>query len=209
LVDAVTRHEHTAGAVYMARKTGPLARRRNFTCDLAFRDRGRLIHFRTRPGVFSHRKVDPGARQLMAAMEIHADDRVLDIGCGSGVVALAAAVRAERTTVLAIDSNARAVECTRWSADRNQLTNVSVEHSATGPSVGHEPFDVAVANPPYFAGFRIAQFFLESARAALRAGGRIYVVNKQPEWYVEQMPQWFDNVVVECSKDYWIARGIR
>ena len=68
-----------------------------------------------------------------------------------------------------------------------------------------QPFDVAVANPPYYAGFRIARFFLETALAALRPGGRVYVVSKQPEWYVEHMPQWFSDVTVERSKDYWIA----
>jgi 16S rRNA (guanine1207-N2)-methyltransferase len=214
LFDTVSRREHPGGAVYLARKTGPLARRRNFACELAFRDRAfcdrdRLIYFRTRPGVFSHRKVDPGARQLMAAMEIHPGDRVLDIGCGSGVVALAAAVRAEGTTVLAFDSNARAVECTRWSAGRNELTNLSVQHSATGPRNPNESFDVALANPPYFAGFRIARFFMETARAALRPGGRIYVVSKQPEWYDENMSQWFENVTIAPSKGYWIAAGTK
>ena len=87
----VSRREHAMGVVYQARKTGPLVRRRNFASEFAFRDAGRLIHVRTRPGVFSHRKVDPGARQLMAAMPINPGERILDIGCGSGVVSLAAA----------------------------------------------------------------------------------------------------------------------
>jgi 16S rRNA (guanine1207-N2)-methyltransferase len=209
LFDSVTRREHPDGAFYSARKTGPLARRRSFACDLAFRDRDRLIHFRTRPGVFSHRKVDPGARQLMAAMEIQPGERVLDIGCGSGVVALAATVRAEGTSVVAFDSNARAVECTRWSAERNGLTNISVQHTATAPSILSGSFDVALANPPYFANFRIARFFMETAATALRPGGKMYLVNKQPEWYDENMSQWFDNVTIAPSKGYWIARGMR
>ena len=69
--------------------------------------------------------------------------------------------------------------------------------------------DVVVANPPYYAGFRIARFFLEAGHAALRRGGRIFVVTKQPEWYAEHMPQWFNDVAIEPSKDYWIARGRR
>jgi 16S rRNA G1207 methylase RsmC len=209
LFAGVTRREHPVGTVYLARKNGPLARRRNFACELVFRDCGRLIHLRTRPGVFSHRKVDPGARQLMAAMEIKPGDRVLDMGCGSGAVALAAAFRAEGVSVLGVDSHARAVECTLWGARRNGLSNIAVQHSATGPRGAEETFDVVAANPPYYAGFRIAQFFLETARAALKPGGRIYVVSKHPDWYAEHMPLWFSDVTAERSKDYWIARGRR
>jgi 16S rRNA (guanine1207-N2)-methyltransferase len=84
-----------------------------------------------------------------------------------------------------------------------------VKHSATGPTCGAGAFDVAVANPPYYAGFRIARFFLETAHAALRPGGRVYVVNKQPDWYVENMSQWFRGVTVARSKEYWIARGTK
>ncbi len=205
----VTRRESSQGTVYIARRDRPLKRVRNFGCEFAFRDCGRLIHAVSRPGVFSHREVDPGARQLMAAMEIAAGDRVLDMGCGSGTVSLAAAFRAEGVSVVAVDSHARAVECTALGASRNRLSNISVEQSASGPHCGPGTVDVVVANPPYYAGFRIARFFLESGYAALRPGGRIFVVTKQPEWYDEYMSQWFNDVVIEPSKGYWIARGWR
>ena len=130
LFATVTRRESSLGTVYLARCDRPLKRVRNFRCEFAFRDRGRLIHAVSRPGVFSHREVDPGARQLMAAMEIAAGDRVLDMGCGSGTVSLAAAFRAEGVNVLAVDSHARAVECTALGAARNGLGNITVEHSA-------------------------------------------------------------------------------
>jgi 16S rRNA (guanine1207-N2)-methyltransferase len=209
LFATVTRRESSLGTVYLARCDRPLKRARDFRCEFAFRDRGRLIHAVSRPGVFSHREVDPGARQLMAAMEIAAGDRVLDMGCGSGTLSLAAACRAEGVNVLAVDSHARAVECTALGAARNGLGNITVEHSASGPRCAPGTFDVVAANPPYYAGFRIARFFLETGHAALRRGGRIYVVGKQPEWCAEQMPQWFSEVEIEPSKDYWIARGRR
>ena len=205
----VTRRESPQGTVYLARRDRPLKRARNFRCEFVFRDRDRLIHAVSRPGVFSHREVDPGARQLMAAMEIAAGDRVLDMGCGSGTVSLAAAFRAEGVSIVAVDSHARAVECTALGANRNGLGNITVEHSACGPRCAAGSVDVVVANPPYYAGFRIARFFLEAGRAALRPGGRIYAVPKRPEWYAENMPEWFNAVTIEPSKDYWIARGRR
>ena len=209
LFAAVTRRQSSQGTVYLARRDRPLKRIRKFRCEFIFRDAGRLIHAVSRPGVFSHREVDPGARQLMAAMVIAAGDRVLDIGCGSGTVSLAAAFRAEGVQVVAVDSHARAVECTALGASRNGLGNIAVEHTAGGPSCGAGTMDVVLANPPYYAGFRIARFFLEVAHGVLRPGGRIFVVGKQPEWYAEQMPQWFADVAIERSKDYWIVRGRR
>ncbi len=209
LFATVTRRESSQGTFYLARRDRPLKRVRNFRCEFVFRDRDRLIHAVSRPGVFSHREVDPGARQLMAAMEIVAGDRVLDIGCGSGTVSLAAAFRAEGVAVVAVDSHARAVECTALGASRNGLGNITVQHAAGGPQCDPGSVDVALANPPYYADFRIARFFLEAGCAALRPGGRIFVVTKRPEWYAEHMPQWFEDVAVEPSKDYWIARGRR
>jgi 16S rRNA G1207 methylase RsmC len=209
LFATVTRREFPQGSLYLARKTSPLKRLRDFRCQFAFRDRGRLIQAVSRPGVFSHREVDAGARQLINAMEIAPGDRVLDLGCGSGTVALAAAFRAEGVDVVAVDSHARAVECTRVGAEQNGLVNVTVQHSASGPQPDSGQFDVAVINPPYYAGFRIAQFFLEASHAVLRPGGRIYVVTKRPQWYEEHMSEWFFNVEIQASKDYWIARGLR
>jgi 16S rRNA G1207 methylase RsmC len=208
LFATVSRREQASGAVYSGRKAGPLKRVKNFRCEFAFRDVGRLIHAVSRPGVFSHRQIDPGARQLMTAMQIEAGDRVLDIGCGSGTVSLAAACRAAGVTVLAIDSHARAVECTALGASRNGLSNIAVEHVSTGPA-SPGPFDVVLANPPYYAGFSIARFFLETAHRALHRGGRVYVVMKQPDWYAEHMAEWFCDVDIEAAKDYWIARGVR
>ncbi len=95
LFDKVTRRPLDGGVVYLASKTGPLKKQKNFDCEFAFRDQGRLIKVISRPGVFSHRSLDAGARALINTMTVRAGDRVLDLGCGSGVVALAAALRAK------------------------------------------------------------------------------------------------------------------
>jgi 16S rRNA (guanine1207-N2)-methyltransferase len=203
----VERRQSPVGALYLATKTVPLRKVKNFACEFAFRDRGKLIRAISRPGVFSHRHLDPGARHLMEEMEIHAGERVVDIGCGAGVVALAAAFRADGVSVHAVDSSARAIECTRRGAELNELIHLTAELNSDGQFTGRGTFDVAVANPPYYAGLRIAEHFLTAARAALRVGGRVYVVTKQPDWFAEQMPNRFDNVTSVERKGYHVFRG--
>jgi 16S rRNA (guanine1207-N2)-methyltransferase len=201
--------QSSQGTLYLATKTEPLKRVRNFACEFAFRDRRRLIRACSRPGVFSHRSIDPGARHLINEMQVASGARVLDIGCGSGVVSLAAACRAAGVSVHAVDSNCRAIECTNRGAELNGFTNVTTELNDGGGYFGSGTYDLALANPPYYANFRIAEHFLVAGRQALRPGGVILVVTKQPDWYRENMPQWFDQVTGCERKGYHIFRGIR
>ena len=78
----MTRIPQEEGVVYSGIKTAPLKKTRDFGCEFAFRQNGRLLRAYTRPGVFSHRRVDAGARALMETMEIEPGQRVFDIGCG-------------------------------------------------------------------------------------------------------------------------------
>jgi 16S rRNA G1207 methylase RsmC len=203
------RHESRLGALYVGTKTEPLKKLRNFSCEFAFRDRGRLIQAYSRPGVFSHRHIDPGARHLINEMQIETGARVLDIGCGSGTVALAAAFRADGVQVDAVDSNVRAIQCAQRGAELNGLANVTTELNAAGNYARPGTCDIALANPPYYANFQIAEHFLIAGREALRPGGEILVVTKQADWYEENMPEWFDNVTIAERKGYFVIHGRR
>lgn len=203
------RRSLPAGVLYVGTKTEPLKKIKNFACEFAFRDRGRLIRAFSRPGVFSHRHIDPGSRQLLDEMQIEPGARVLDIGCGTGVVALAAACRAEGAVVHAVDSNARAVECTQRGAALNSLDNVTTELNAHGNYTGASQYDLAVANPPYYSGFRIARHFLTAGRNALRPGGTLLVVTKHANWYQQNASEWLDDIAVTQRKGYSLVRGVR
>lgn len=205
----VEHRVYRTGMVYIGTKTGPLKKVKNYSCEFAFRDRGRLIRAYSRPGVFSHRHIDPGARHLIDAMQVENGMRVLDLGCGSGVVALAAACRSDQAFVYAVDSNVRAVKCTQHGAALNGLANVTTELNSQGNVQNAGQYDLVLANPPYYASFRIAQHFCDVGRAALRTGGKILVVTKLPEWYQANMPERFDAVsMIEC-KGYFVFQGVR
>jgi 16S rRNA (guanine1207-N2)-methyltransferase len=209
LFSKVTAHPFGDAIVYTARKNAELRRVRDFRRQFAFRDRGRLIQAVSGPGVFAHRRIDPGARQLLSAAQVELGMRVLDIGCGSGTVTLALAARDASVQVHAVDSNARAVECTAAGAFLNSLNNVTVELNATGCYGEKGQFDLAVANPPYYADFRIAELFLNAAHRSLRTGGRVLLVAKHAGWYCESMPSDWKDVESWPSKKYHIISAVK
>lgn len=75
--------------------------------------------------------------------------RVLDVGTGSGCLAVTLALEMEGATVVAVDSSAAAVAAAGRNAER---LGAAVElHCADALAVGDAgaPWDVVVANPPY------------------------------------------------------------
>jgi 16S rRNA G1207 methylase RsmC len=211
LFSKVTRRPFDRGTLYSATKLEPPRKLKHYECQFAFRDEGRLIQAFSRPGVFSHRRVDGGARALLKAAQVQPGQRVVELGCGSGVVSLALTLRAEGIHVQAIDSNARAVECTRRGAEMNGISTIAAELStaenvAEGEELGHPAIDLVVANPPYYSNYRIAEIFARRAAKTLRPDGTALFVAKQTEWYEQTLPRLFSAVVVEPTGSYQIVR---
>jgi len=195
--------------VYFIEKSKPLKKLKDFSCPLAYRDCDELVQLITRPGVFSHRQLDNGARQLLDAVDVYPQARLIDIGCGSGSVALGLAMRDPSAVIHAVDSNARAIWCVEQGSRLNKLSNVTTELNANGMYEAPGTFDMALANPPYFGDFQIAEKFIEAAHRSLRPGGRLVLVTKQPSWYEENLVRWFHDSEVFPSRRYHIVSGVK
>ncbi|HEX8012661.1 MAG TPA: peptide chain release factor N(5)-glutamine methyltransferase [Casimicrobiaceae bacterium] len=77
--------------------------------------------------------------------------QVLDLGCGSGAVALAIAHERPRATVLGADVSRAAVALARRNAQRLEIANAAFVESDWFERVPRERFAAIVANPPYVA----------------------------------------------------------
>lgn len=89
--------------------------------------------------------------QSFNARLIPPGSRVLDMGTGSGVGAVAAARLARR--VVAVDINPTAVRCAKINALLNGVDEkVTVYEGDLFAPVGNEQFDVILFNPPYYRG---------------------------------------------------------
>ena len=197
------------GVVYRCLKEDEIKRPRNFHCEFAFRDHGNLIKAVSRPGVFSHRHLDLGSRALLETMVVNPGEKVLDIGCGSGVVALAAVQRAAGVSALSVDSNARAVQCVLEGAKLNNTPSVTGLIDASGRIPEPGTFDLAVGNPPYYSHYKIAEIFMQSAKKALKSGGRVMMVTKKSDWFVARMGQLFQNIQVQDARTYKVVSAVQ
>ena len=234
IFEKVTRRPEPRGVLYLALKTHALRRVRNFTANFAFRDGKRLVRIVSRPSVFSHRKLDIGARALIEAVAstraVQPGSRILDLGCGSGVVGIALALRKPGVHVHAMDSNPRALQCALHGAELNGLTvvnqpvksdvqgdsvpddepsSLSIQLDATGHVCKPGSFDLVVANPPYYSNWAITAIFVEAAARALKPGGRLFLVTKNANWYRNNLPFVLSDVEVHPLREYSIVTGRR
>jgi 16S rRNA (guanine1207-N2)-methyltransferase len=165
-----------------------------------------------KPGVFAWDRLDGGTAALINAMEITPGDRVLDLGCGTGLVGLVAGIRAESGPVVLVDSDLRAVGAARRTLKANGVSNGTAMISDCAQAVYGQQFDVVVTNPPFHRGigteYDVAYQFVRDARSVLRPGGRLYLVANRHIRYVDHIRSVFDGVsTVFADNRYQVIRA--
>jgi len=76
---------------------------------------------------------------------------IVDLGTGSGAIALALARERPCTRMLATDASAAALKVARGNAERLGIRNVQFTQSDWCAAFGGAKFDLIVSNPPYIA----------------------------------------------------------
>jgi release factor glutamine methyltransferase len=127
---------------------------------------------------------------LLRIVEVARDETFLEVGAGTGLIAIHAAKMGAKVT--ATDVNPHAVELTRRNAARNQVRIQVLQSDLFEKVNGY--FDVIAFNPPYLPsdssstswierswsggekGSEILVSFLDQAWRHLAPGGRIYMV---------------------------------
>lgn len=134
------------------------------------------------PGVFSAGSLDEGTAALINCLSLQPPpERVIDLGCGAGHLAIAALVRWPRCTAVLADHDQRAVRCARANLERLGLAERAVvlwwDADEPAPASG---CDLALLNPPFHDGTGVdlspAKAMFRALGEALSSNGRALVV---------------------------------
>ncbi|HOB20125.1 MAG TPA: class I SAM-dependent methyltransferase [Candidatus Atribacteria bacterium] len=173
--------------------------------------RDKVLKLTTDSGVFSKDRPDFGTRCLIDSLP-ELSGKVLDLGCGYGIIGLSIALLNKEAHVTMADINRRAVELAQYNAKQNGIRNVDVLLS-DGFSDIEGIFSAIVSNPPIRAGKKVIYPMFEQSLDHLEAGGALYIVIQKKQGAnsaLEKLRSVFGNceTINKCS-GYWILRSVK
>ncbi|MGO3147802.1 MAG: class I SAM-dependent methyltransferase [Leucobacter sp.] len=134
---------------------------------------------------FGGSKLDHGSRLLLSTLRTHAPAvapiRVLDLGCGNGVLAVSAALTWPTSKIVASDQSDAAVRATALTAQAAGVSDRVAIHRADGTeALDDESVDLVLLNPPFHTGSTVhagvAHRLIRDCQRVLAPGGELRLV---------------------------------
>ena len=173
-------------------------------------DRDYLIQ--NHAGLFSRDRLDRGSRLLMEHLPAgDAPLRIIDLGCGNGVIGIAAAVSNPRAQLLFSDESHLAVDSARINFEaafgRMREARFSVDDCIRGEEDASA--DLVLANPPFHqqhsVGDAAAWEMFRQARRVLTDEGRLMIVGNRHLAYHAKLKKLFGNVELLGSDSKFVV----
>lgn len=170
---------------------------------------GFRLELETRPGLFSPEHADRGTLAMLSVARFEPGMQVLDLGCGCGIVGIAAAKICGEENITMCDIDPVAVETARENARLNGVPGVDAVVSDGLKQVEKSGFDLILSNPPYQTDFSVAKSFIEKGFNRLKVGGTLLMVTKRLDWYRNKIKAIFGGVRVYEIDGYYVFEAQR
>jgi 16S rRNA G1207 methylase RsmC len=161
--------------------------------------------FYTASGVFSKNKIDKGTMALVENCIVQGGWKVLDLGCGYGVVGIVIKKLFPKCEAVLSDINERAIKLSEMNAKLNNV-EVRIVKSFLFENL-HELFDTIIVNPPQAAGLEICCRMIEESYKHLKTNGLLQLVarhNKGGSRLEKRMLEVFGNTSSKKISNYRI-----
>lgn len=168
---------------------------------------------RSLPGVFSYNHLDEGTNMLLSVIRVPPGARVLDVGCGYGILGVYAAIEGAGIVHL-IDNNLLAVASSRETITLNRIANAEVYAGDLLDPIGSDKYDLILSNPPFHTGhavnYQIAQAMIDQSYQALNPEGQLIIVANRFIRYDHLIESIFGNVstLTESGK-FHVLSGLK
>lgn len=158
----------------------------------------------TNEEVFSPTAVDKGTKAMLSFVEFKEGDKLLDLGCGCGVVGICAAKQIGADKVVMCDISENAVLLSKQNARANGVEAVIIRQSDGLKEISETGFTLILSNPPYHTDFAVAKGFIEDGFKKLALGGKMVMVTKRLDWYRNKLSSVFGGVTVKEKDGYYV-----
>ncbi|MET9608436.1 methyltransferase [Streptomyces sp. NPDC006512] len=164
-------------------------------------------------GIFCADRLDVGTRFFLQNIPTNTDGaRVVDLGCGNGVVGTAVAVADPDAAVVFTDESYQAVASARATYEANVPAGRRTAEFLTGDGVAMltpGSVDLVLCNPPFHShqattDATALRMFAQS-RKALRPGGELWVVANRHMGYHTHLRRLFGNSEVTASEPKFVV----
>jgi len=162
------------------------------------------LSFETTTSLFSPQQIDKGTLAMLNQIDFTPDDKILDLGCGYGVVGIVAAKHIPPANVFMSDTDKIAIKYAKNNALKNGITGVNIIQSNAYENINETGFTIVASNPPYHADFAVPKLFIEKGFNRLQVGGKFYMVTKRKDWYKNKFIAIFGGVRIHEADGYFV-----
>ena len=165
---------------------------------------GTQFTFETSKNVFSPFNVDKGTLAMLSTVNLSQGDKLLDLGCGYGIVGIYAAKFIPPQDIVMSDVDKKCTELSKKNALINGTDGVKIVLSNGFENIQDKDFTLILSNPPYHVDFSVPKHFIEKGFNRLQIGGKMYMVTKRKNWYKNKLAAIFGGVRVIEVDGYFV-----